>query len=473
MSDLAYSRYIRKLEKDGIVAIIHQLHPQPIYMKASTWEKLSEKMTKKVVDRDCVLTQELIGRGILIENVATDLSAIEEARLRTIASLSRPTILYLMMAQGCNLKCNYCPIPGLAERHGERLLSEADAIAGIELWLKSIEEHGDDGSEYFIIFYGGEPLLNRDVLESLLRYIGEKRSIRAFPAKLQLMLCTNGLLVDQKIAEVFAKYGMTIAIGFDGSENDRTRMSSSDESTSAGIKKAIRILVENKVRTVVSTTITMKNSDSLEKHAKTLRELGISQFGYNLLKGDALKRELESSNTSNYPEIAANIVLSGLTDKVSESPEVYEYQLSKRLYAVENGLPFSVDCTCYGNQLVIQPDGQVSNCPFLRFDQGYVKNLPKNFKISQSKIVREWRGRLPIFENSATEGTLDGMLNGGGCAWGSLELSGNFLAADLVNARFNNEVMHGIIWHLLPAKEANEIHHGQTDYWCYRRIRNL
>src|SRR5690606_5286528 len=109
----------------------------------------------------------------------------------------------------------------------------------------------------------------------------------------------------------------------------------------------------------------------------------------------------------------AKIVVQGLAE-VIENERYYEYQLEKKLTALRNGLPFSVDCTCYGNQLVVQADGQVTNCPFLRFDQGHVRELPDSFRIGRTETVEAWRGRLPLFNNSIPA---DGVLDGGGCAW--------------------------------------------------------
>ncbi len=114
----------------------------------------------------------------------------------------------------------------------------------------------------------------------------------------------------------------------------------------------------------------------------------------------------------------------------------YEYQLGKRLTALREGAPFVVDCTCYGNQLVIQADCQVTNCPFLRIDQGHVRELPDAFRIAQTEVVRQWRNRLPLFSDSILTHFYGNILDGGGCAWSSLELYGDTSAHDLHSVAF-------------------------------------
>lgn len=373
-----------------------------------------------------------------------------------------------MMAQGCNFACTYCPIPALAKRYGERLLSFEDAVAGVKLWQKHIEDQPQDDEPYFLIFYGGEPLLNREVLERLLPYISDERSAGRLPKKLGLMLCTNGSLVDERLSKLFARYGVTVAVGIDGprDHNDRIRITVGGEPTFIEIERAVRQLVSDGVRVVASVTITPANVYQLAEYPALLRKLGISQFGFNLMKGEALNRELNGGSVEEYCRAAAIGVTRGLID-MTDDGRCYEYQLEKKLTALRNGLPFSVDCTCYGNQLVVQADGQVTNCPFLRFDQGHVRELPDSFRIGQTETVKAWRGRLPLFNDSILA---DGVLDGGGCAWSSSELCGNALAQDNLNAIFTKEVTHELIWTLLPRERAEALRRGKTSHWSYRRI---
>ena len=228
-------------------------------------------------------------------------------------------------------------------------------------------------------------MLNREVLEQLLSYVSEEQSAGRLPKNLELMLCTNGSLVDEKLSKLFARHGVTVAVGIDGprEHNDRIRITVAGDSTFTAIERAIRQLVNEGVRIVASVTITPTNVHRLTEYPAFLRELGISQFGFNLIKGEALTRELDGGSVEEYCRAAAKDVVRGLAYTTADG-RCYEYQLEKKLAALRSGMPFSVDCTCYGNQLVIQADGQVSNCPFLRLDQGHVRELPETFRIGQT-----------------------------------------------------------------------------------------
>ncbi len=432
------------------------------YLAERAWRDISEQViTGTLPERMDIFVQELIARRLFINDPSVDSEELARARVNALRLLDCPTILYLMMAQGCNFACTYCPTPALARRYGERLLSFEDAIAGITLWQEHVKEQPRDDDQYFLIFYGGEPLLNREVLEQLLPYVTEEQSVGRLPKKLELMLCTNGSLVDKRLSELLARHKVTVAVGVDGprEHNDRIRITTSSDPTFAAIERAVRQLTSEGVRVVASVTITPANIHRLAEYPAFLRELGISQFGFNLMKGEALIRELNGSSVEEYCRVAAQGVLQGFTS-ATEDERCYEYQLEKKLTALRNGLPFSVDCTCYGNQLVVQADGQVSNCPFFRLDQGHVREVPDTFRIGRTETVEAWRRRLPLLNDSLMADDSDIVLDGGGCAWSSSELYGDITARDTVNAIFTKEVVYELIWTFLPREQADALRQG-------------
>ncbi|MDP3980791.1 MAG: radical SAM protein [Chlamydiota bacterium] len=472
MKQLFLSRFARVFEKDGLVALIHQLQPEPVYLSKKMWYNIVASATIEIpMNR---LAAELVAHKLLIADPYSDRQILEDVRRRTLHSLNRPTILYLMMAPRCNFACTYCPIPALAERYTPQLLSFEDAVAGITLWKKHIEEYPKDDNSYFLIFYGGEPLLNCGVFKRLLAYVSKEYDTGQLPQKLKLVLCTNGSLIDEQLMELLIRHHVTVSIGIDGQQehNDRTRITSDSNSTFSGLERVIKQLVENGIRVTASVIITPTNVHQLEKYPNFLQKLGIAQFGFNLMKGNALTRQLNGGSMENYCRSSAQGILSGLAN-ANKNGQCYEYQLEKKLVALQNGSPFSVDCTCYGNQLVIQADGQVSNCPFLRIDQGHVRELPDTFRIWQTDTVKTWRRRIPLFNEKIIRDDNVDILDGGGCAWSSFELYGDVSTRDINNAIFTKEVMHELIWTLLPTNQANAIRRGKTTHWSYRRVRNM
>lgn len=465
------SRFLRVLWRDGLVAVYHQLHPEPVFLRDAKWVEFNRALESSASQSTAYeLFSIFKDRKLLIADRENDNKELVNSRKVVEQALSRPTILYLMLAQGCNWACAGCPIPELAKRYGETLLSLEDAKYGIKLWQRHVADYHDDDQPFFIILYGGEPLLNQGLLAELLTYIDGERTQGNMPGNLELMLCTNGQLIDDEVIKLLRRYHVLVAIGMDGPgvSNDFSRKTREGDSTSKVITQAVKRMVKEEIRVVVSSTITPVNISSLSDFSLELQQLGVSGFGFNLLKGSAL-RHLNSDELQHYAQASAQLILrTGLN---YEPSSFYEYQLEKRFQALTSSLPFAVDCTCYGNQLVIQPDGQVTNCPFRRHDQGHVSAVPEGFQITDTAVVKAWQKRLPIFSSAMEDDVCTTYLHGGGCAWSSYDLYGDENAVDVCNAIFTEEIQNGLIWLLLRVEQADALRRGEILYWDYRGVR--
>lgn len=461
-----FSRFLRIIDHNGLTAVFHQLHPDPVYFSKEMWQKAAQN----IQEFPLATADKLIQQGLLVESYETDSCELATYRSSVAKLLNRPSILYLMLAQGCNNVCTYCPIPALAKRHGNNLLSFEDATAGINLWQKHLKDWNDDGP-YSLIFYGGEPLLNREVLEQLLAHVAIQRAAGQLPSKLELILPTNGLLVDSALASLLAKHNVLVVLGIDGapSYNDATRRTTEGDPTSAAVEYASCLLHQHGVRLATSMTLTPANVHAADEHRAYFDHLGITHIGFNVLKGIALRASLGAMSISEYYRAAAKAVMAGYAENVS----VQEYQLQKKLDALVVSQPFAIDCTCYGNQLVIQADGAVTNCPFLRADLGHVQTLSNEFRIGETETVRLWRRRIPLLigDKNSSADTL--FLHGGGCAWGTHELCNDPTQQDSDNEFFNSEVMHALIWKRLPQQARECLLSGEATHWNHRRLRPL
>jgi uncharacterized protein len=88
--------------------------------------------------------------------------------------------LQLLTTLKCNLKCSYCSL-GV----GEVLGSQAELKYDIDQLAAFIDTHLA-GKEVYVTFYGGEPTLNRDMMDKVMR---------RFP-QFRYQLQTNGTLLD-------------------------------------------------------------------------------------------------------------------------------------------------------------------------------------------------------------------------------------------------------------------------------------
>lgn len=433
------SQYLRVREKDGFVAVFHELHPDPVYASKQIWNEFIEGS----LDQGHKLVSSLKDRKLIIQCPADDEADFASVASKLEQKLDQPTILYLMTAQGCNFSCGYCPVPAIAKKYGDSRLSIENAFAGIDLWLEHVKE-SDPAAPYYVIFYGGEPLLNKEVIFACLDQLSALRKQGRLPENTSLMIATNGLLIDEAMVDVCKRHDVMVAVGIDGPkrQNDTLKVDVDGDGTFERIVRAIRLLVRGGVNTCASATITPYNIDSLDQYAAFFTELGIKKFGFNFMRGHALLELMQVHELETYYHKASRGII---TNYKGRGTGAAEYQMEKKIEAFARQDYFPVDCTCYGNQLVVQPDGQISNCPFFKSNLGRVREVGKGFRISKQPIVREWRQRLPLTSPDFMKNDAKALC-GAGCAWGCSELNGTPLAVDDSSRIFSEEVFNDLIW---------------------------
>lgn len=139
----------------------------------------------------------------------------------------RLNFLILQVTQKCNYRCSYCHFAcddwGYHE-HNSSCMSWEIAQRSIDfLALRS-----RDTPDISIVFYGGEPLLEYELIHKCIEY-----SKKVFGGKqINFFITTNGELLSLNIAEYFSKNNVDLTISLDGPQeiNDKNRKRAGDGS---------------------------------------------------------------------------------------------------------------------------------------------------------------------------------------------------------------------------------------------------
>ena len=432
------SRFLRVRQREGWVVVFHELHPTPLYVRTEEWWTFIA-----LLDERHPFFSQLKERALLVTSSQEDDAEFARVEARLLRKLSVPRILYFILAQGCNFACGYCPVPRLARELGDDRLTVEDMQSGLKVWSRHLAD--EPPAESHVIFYGGEPLLNKPAFYAALAEIRQMRGAGGLPCdSLKLMLATNGSLVDDAIIDACLEHDVLVALGLDGGQetNDRYRRHADGNGTFDVIVDALHRLRARGVRTAVSASITPANVDRLDELSGILRELGVEKFGLNFLKGRALVDLVPLGRREAFERTSAEAVL---RRHRAQGDEGYEYQVEKKIVAFRTGDFFPMDCTCYGNQLVVRPNGRISNCPFSGGDLGHVRSLGSDFRIAKTEVVAAWRQRLPLRHPEFRDRDAKALC-GPGCAWGARDLTGDELAVDAALTAFTEEIFDELIW---------------------------
>ncbi len=119
--------------------------------------------------------------------------------------------LILCVTHNCNLRCRYCNFSSSNNKdrsHENVNMTYEVGKHAIDFFL----EHSCDSNNIDIGFYGGEPLLNWDLIESLINYIESLKINKT----INYSLTTNLICLTDYIIEYFVKYNIDILISIDG-----------------------------------------------------------------------------------------------------------------------------------------------------------------------------------------------------------------------------------------------------------------
>lgn len=126
--------------------------------------------------------------------------------------------LCLHIAHDCNLSCKYC-FAGEGEYHGDRALMSFDVGRKA---LDFLIENSGNRVNLEVDFFGGEPLLNFDVVKKLVEY-GRSRE-EPCNKKFRFTLTTNGVLLNEEIMEFANKEMANVVLSIDGRKNVHDKM---------------------------------------------------------------------------------------------------------------------------------------------------------------------------------------------------------------------------------------------------------
>ncbi|HCU2779769.1 TPA: Cys-rich peptide radical SAM maturase CcpM [Clostridioides difficile] len=118
--------------------------------------------------------------------------------------------IILQVTQNCNLHCDYCTYSGgyINRIHTNKRMSKETAKRGIDYLIS----HSRDCQYVSIGFYGGEPLLEFDLIKWCIEY--SKANIEG--KNLKYNLTTNATLITEEIIELFEENNVSIMISLDG-----------------------------------------------------------------------------------------------------------------------------------------------------------------------------------------------------------------------------------------------------------------
>lgn len=177
--------------------------------------------------------------GLLQETILEKIEHPETSGLRYLSEHYMENLI-LQVTQQCNLRCNYCAYSGnyYNRTHTSERMSFETAKSAIDFYL----DRSDKADKLCLSFYGGEPLLEFELIKRCADYITEHKGDQV----VTYSITTNGTLLDQEKIEFLVKHDVTLMISLDGAKesHDANRKFLSGQGSFDVIMKNLTLLKE-------------------------------------------------------------------------------------------------------------------------------------------------------------------------------------------------------------------------------------
>lgn len=266
----------------------------------------------------------------------------------------------LMISQNCNLCCTYCYGGEHGQYHSKTLfMSKNIALYAIKFLIKNNKRIDN---EININFFGGEPLLNFE----LIKYVVQICKTNFQDYNFVFSLTTNATLITDDIADFFIKYAFRVMISIDGYKeiHNYHRKYSNGDGSFPDVIKGIQILREHGVEFRIRATLDSRFYEKYNEINDYLKLLGSDRVTISRLisyNDDTQDFPLDVAAIKNENKYLKSYLYSVVDEVLSGNyPKNFPLLSSfKKIVFAEKSL---INCGAYEGGTAISSDGKLYPC---------------------------------------------------------------------------------------------------------------
>lgn len=430
MERIKTSKYIQIVRRTNDYAVYHSLFGQLCFIDQDGIDFLTSFHVPKTVDEVIQSNNhynpsdiesyihELKARCFLVPDILDEYKIIEndsEERKNHLKSGYLVRALQLIVTNACNFRCKYCIIDDAynSKERSEFQHSASNQQMSFEVARMSVETLikllRKNGNEYLNIeFFGGEPLMNWPVIESVLETFKNGED----DIGILYSITTNGSLITERMAEVFRKYGVTVVISFD-SPNNTERICADGRNCTELIKRSLEILKKNENYVTFNSVISKETINDFD--GRSLVDFA-KYFNVRMI-GLILDLDLDFYRDNANKERVLEILWDTYTyAETQQMPIVgYWHQVFNQIIGRQpiNLLSGYKTCPATGCKLSVEPAGHMFIC---KCCSGYLGTIQTMGEVLSSDMYEEYAMRAyrnaPGCEGCEIEGFCSGVCMG-------------------------------------------------------------
>jgi uncharacterized protein len=384
---------------------------------------------------------DLKAKGLLVADESGDEALLNDLGRRHQEELDLPIWqMYLLTTVRCNLACSYCYIDA-SYRLPEMTLEIAEQA------VRYFNRHSQGESKPRIVFYGGEPLLNKRAVFAAASEARRLESSRVSGGRFNLLLITNGYSLDRAVAEGLKRLDINVSVSIDGPRfiHNGYRRTRGGQPSFVRVTRAVELLRDIGIEPAASVTITPKALKQWDEVTEFLSDtLQFKRIDFNvLLPGPMQSNEYDAEDI----HIGAALLRA---HECFRRKGIHEDRVMRRVRAFTKRKFRFTDCPGVGQQIAVAPDGTVGPCQGLQGSKQYFPlDVERDFDRSPTDhpLFGEWANRttLNIPKCRACPAIA---VCGGGCPLAAIRDGGSMWEVDRRVCEYVKAIHEWLIWEL-------------------------
>jgi uncharacterized protein len=214
---------------------------------------------------------------IALELVSDGSPLTEEWTVKRVERTAINTVV-LNVNTGCNLSCTYCYKEDLDKPSAGKKMDVETAIASVEMLLRE----SPDEERFTVVFFGGEPLSNRKLIEYMVDYCEQR--FREAGKFVEFVMTTNATLLTEETVDYLNAHRFGLSVSIDGPKtvHDRNRITVGGQGTYDVVRRKAQMLLarydSRPVGARVTLTTGVTDVETIWDHL--FNELGFAEVGF-------------------------------------------------------------------------------------------------------------------------------------------------------------------------------------------------
>ena len=227
---MKFSKYTHAFSLGNDIVLYNSLRMKPVYLPKDKYFLIKNYLSSDSENISDDIKNEINELGkykIIIKNDEADAKMFDFVK----SKIPEPAvnICYFILSEQCNLACKYCFLGNnnkdkRIKFHKENMTKEI-AEKGVAYFVKQLElQPLDESRKPNIIFYGGEPLINFEILDFVVCKFEELKESHPVLKNIEYSIVTNGLLLTEERLRRLHQLKVAIAISIDGCDEKANQM---------------------------------------------------------------------------------------------------------------------------------------------------------------------------------------------------------------------------------------------------------